>query len=161
MSKIILPVAAGYSYTQGRQVHLLYKLFTMNHCLKTDTMRFQRFINENRSWQECIEVHQREIPGMQQLLAVAEADEAISPQERHACRYHFRELLTHQQEEMQRVKSELDEQQKRLSADCASNAVYDIEALCYQDIIRNEVKELQKTFLDLKCNFLSFLSTVL
>jgi hypothetical protein len=133
----------------------------MNHCLKTDTMRFQRFINENRGWQQSIEVHQREIPEMQQLLAAAEVQESLTPQERDACRYHFREILIQQQEEMRYVKHELDEQQKRLSDDCAANAVYDIEALCYQDIIRGRVKELQKAFVDLKCSFMSFLSTVL
>jgi small-conductance mechanosensitive channel len=133
----------------------------MNHCLKTDTMRFRRFINENRGWQASIEVHQREIPEMQQLLAEAEAEVLLSPQERDACRYHFRELLQHQQEEMQQVRHELDEQQKRLSADCATDAIYDIEALCCQDIIRDRVKELHKTFVDLKCSFMSFLSTAL
>jgi hypothetical protein len=133
----------------------------MNHCLKTDTMRFRRFINENKGWQQSLEVHQREMPEMQLLLTETEADESISQQERDACRYHFRAEFSHQMEEMQQVKNELAEQQKRLSADCASNAVYDIDALCYQDIIRSRVKELQKTFIELKCNFMSFLSTVL
>jgi hypothetical protein len=133
----------------------------MNHCLKTDTMRFHRFINENKGWQQSLEVYQREMPEIQQLLAEAEADESISPLERDTCKYHFRAGFSHQLEEMEQVKNDLNQQQNRLSKDCASNDVYDIEALCYQDIIRSRVKELQKTFIELKCNFMSFLSTAL
>jgi hypothetical protein len=124
-------------------------------------MRFHRFINENRGWQQSLDVYRREMPEMQQLLTDAEADESISPQERDACTYHFRAEFSHQLEGMEQVKNDLAEQQERLSKDCASNAVYDIEALCYQDIIRSRVKELQKTFIELKCNFMSFLSTAL
>ncbi len=124
-------------------------------------MRFRRFMNENRGWQQSLEMYQREMPEIQQLLAEAEADESISPEERDACQHHFRAEFFHQQEEMNLVRFDLDEQQKRLNKDCASNAVYDIEALCYQDIIRSRVKELQKAFVELKCNFMSFLSTVL
>lgn len=124
-------------------------------------MRFHRFINENKGWQQSLEVYQREMPEMQQLLAEAEADESISPQERDACTCHFRPEFLHRQEELQQVRNDLAKQQKRLTEDCASNAVYDIEALCYQDIIRSRVKELQKTFIDMKCNFMSFLATAL
>lgn len=124
-------------------------------------MRFHRFINENKGWQQSLEVYQQELPEIQQLLEEAGADVSISPEERAACNYHFREAFSQQKTAMQEVRKELDEQQKRLNVDCASNAVYDIDALCYQDIIRIRVKELQKTFVELKCNFMSFLSAAL
>jgi hypothetical protein len=124
-------------------------------------MRFRRFINENKSWQQSLDLYRQEMPKLQQMLAEAEADESIGPQEKDACAYHFRTEFLHQQDELLQLSRDLAEQQKRLTKDCANNAIYDIEAFCYQDIIRNRVKEVQKTFTELKCSFMSFLSTAL
>jgi hypothetical protein len=161
MRKIIPVVAQGYFCVAAGLLFLFFKINAMNHCLTTDTMRFQRFINENQGWLQSLEVYRSEIPEMQQLLSDIEAGETLTLQERDTCRFHFREMLLHQQQEMQRVANNLARQQVRLGRDCASNAIYDIEALCQQDIIRERVRQLQKTFVDLKCSFMSFVSTVL
>jgi hypothetical protein len=59
------------------------------------------------------------------------------------------------------LEGDIEEQQQRLAKDCELKSLYDIDAFCTQDILRERIKAIEKTYIDLKCNFMNYLSTLL
>ena len=62
---------------------------------------------------------------------------------------------------MTKLNTALDQQQQRLKTDTATKYLYDIDSLCSQDILRDRIKEIEKKYLELKYNFMKFLSTII
>ena len=75
----------------------------------------------------------------------------------------FRKELLVQQTQMEQLNHAIDEQQKRLAHDCESEMEnkYDIDTLCGQDILRDRIKAVEKNYIDLKCNFMNYIATLL
>ena len=116
--------------------------------------KLKLYINENEGWQQVLQVQTNEIPTMKKLLSEVTAVENITGKS------HFDKQLVIQQKEMNQLNEELEEQQKRLAVDCETNMQYDIDAFCTQDILRERIKAIEKTYIDLKCNFMNYLSII-
>lgn len=129
----------------------------MNNLYQMDKPRARLYINENSSWLKTISNQTEEIPALEKLLAVKniESNNNQSQQEN----THFRNALLQQKEEMQQLNTALDLQQQRLKNDAEKKTLYDIDALCSQDILRDKIKEIEKKFIELKCNFMKYVST--
>ena len=129
----------------------------MNSLYQMDKPRARLYLHENSSWLKTISNQTEEIPALEKLLAVKniESNNNQSQQEN----THFRNALLQQKEEMQQLNTALDLQQQRLKNDAEKKTLYDIDALCSQDILRDKIKEIEKKFIELKCNFMKYVST--
>lgn len=121
--------------------------------------KLKLYMNENEGWQRVLQVQTDEIPTMKKMLNEIMGEEQIAMEEKTG-KDHFNRRLAVQQNEMQQLNNELGEQQKRLAIDCETNMQYDIDAFCTQDILRERIKAIEKTYIDLKCNFMNYLSIV-
>jgi hypothetical protein len=61
---------------------------------------------------------------------------------------------------MKKLDEAIEEQKKRLLHDCDLKNQQDVDAFCTQDILRQRIKAIEKTYIDLKCNFMNYLSTI-
>jgi len=61
---------------------------------------------------------------------------------------------------MQKLENDIAIQQQRLEKDCELKDQYDVDAFCTQDILRDRIKAIEKTFIELKCNFLKYISAI-
>ena len=133
----------------------------MKHKLLLDETKCRLFINENASWQSAIKAQEKEIPQLKIMLAnVQNADDINGPADKTGTDIFFNSELIMQQKEMKKLDEAIEEQQKRLLQDCDIKNQQDIEAFCTQDILRQRIKAIEKTYIDLKCNFMNYLSTI-
>jgi hypothetical protein len=123
--------------------------------------KFQWYLSENENWQKTLQQQTSEIPKMEKVLTGVHYDDAISKEEMESGRAHFGKQLQIQQEEMKLLDSEIGKQQKRLAKECETDTDNGIEAFCTQDILRQRIRDTEKTYVELKCNLMAFLSTVL
>lgn len=133
----------------------------MKACFKTDGPRVKMYMNENAGWQETLNVQANEIPKLEKMLGEIITPFSIMNEDEIGSDIHFRQQLILQQQAMQQLNIDLEAQQKRLEYDNLQQAVYDIHSLCSQDILRERIKEVEKSYVELKCDFMKFLSTVL
>lgn len=120
-------------------------------------------MNENSSWRKAIAAQTREFPAFKKMLADATGEHKASETENIQAETHFLKQLALQEKKMQQINHAIDLQQKRLALDCENEGEnkYDIDTLCTQDILRERIKEIEKNYIDLKCNFMNYLSTLL
>jgi hypothetical protein len=133
----------------------------MTNYFKTDSSRLKLYMTENNGWQKTLTEQSNEIPLMEKMLVDAIIKAEMLEEEEIGVDIHFRQQLVKQQEALSQLNNELGIQQQRLSADSISNSDYDTHALCSQDILRDRIKEVEKSYVELKCNFMKYLSTVL
>lgn len=120
-------------------------------------------MNENRNWRKTITTQVRELPVLEKMLNQALHEKKDVSSGKLTMEDHFCRQLSVQQQDMKKLSNEIDDQQKRLAKDCENEieSRYDIDALCTQDILRERIKAIEKNYIDLKCNFMNFLSTLL
>jgi hypothetical protein len=125
------------------------------------TKKFRWYLNENEGWQQVIQMQRNEIPQLEKILTTIIYDEHTAKDKMELGKLHFGQQLEMQSKEMALLNQELDVQQKRLANDCDTDIENDIDAFCTQDILRQRIRDIEKTYLELKCNFMTYLSTVL
>ncbi|MEN9571155.1 MAG: hypothetical protein RL172_2386 [Bacteroidota bacterium] len=131
----------------------------MNTLFRTDEPRVTLYLHENASWMATIHHQAQEIPVLEKLLVQNEA--AITDDKSKEERHHFCNAFSRQQQQMNLLNTELKQQQQRLTKDAAAKALYDIDALCSQDILRDRIQEIEKRYVELKCSFMKFLSGII
>jgi len=114
------------------------------------------FINENEGWEKTISTQSAELPELEELLGDKEEAIASHPAEK----AYFQEILNTLKEELRQLSSLLKEQQERLQEVVAAEKLYNFDALCSQDILRDRIRDVQQRFIEWKCNFLRYLSGV-
>jgi hypothetical protein len=114
------------------------------------------FINENDGWEKTISDQAEEIPALESLLADKKEVIASHPAEQ----AYFQEVLTKVKDELRQLSKLLQEQQQRLREVVSAEKLYNFDALCSQDILRDRIRDVQQRFIELKCNFLRYLSGV-
>ncbi len=133
----------------------------MKHTLLLDETKCRLFINENAGWQSAIKAQVKEIPQLKIMLAnVQNADNINGPADKTGTDIFFNSELMMQQNEMKKLDEAIDKQQKKLLQDCDLKIQQDVDAFCNQDILRQRIKAIEKTYIDLKCNFMNYLSTI-
>ncbi len=126
----------------------------MGHLFQTDQSRVLRYLDENAGWLKVISTQAEEIPELEKILHENEAciENCLAEKDL------FRNQLHQQHEEMKQLNNELGEQQSRLEKNAAEKSLYDIESLCSQDILRDRIREVEQKYIELKCNFMRFMS---
>lgn len=133
----------------------------MKSYFKTDIPRVTLYMNENANWQKTLTDQCNELPVLEKMLGDAMEKVDILEESEIGVDTHFRRQLVEQQQEITMLNNELSYQQQRLANDSKKNLTYDTHALCSQDILRDKIKDVEKKYVELKCNFMKFLSTVL
>ena len=133
----------------------------MKNYFKTDSPRVKMYMTENAEWQKTLRKQKKEIPLLERMLTDAIVHMDTLEEAELGIDVHFREQLLRQQEEIDQLNNALNIQQKRLAKDSVTNLTYDTEALCTQDILRDKIKDVEKNHVELKCNFMKYLSNVL
>ena len=123
--------------------------------------KFRWYINENQGWQQVIRLQTNEIPELEKILTTVVYDDTFSKEVMQSGKDHFEKQLEMKRKEMDLLNEDLDEQQKRLAIDCESEINNDIDTFCTQDILRQRIRDIEKTYVELKCNFMTYLSTIL
>ncbi len=133
----------------------------MKNRLLLDETRCRLFINENAGWQSTIKAQVKEIPQLKTMLAVFQsADSLNGPADKIGTDIFFNSELMIHQTEMKKLDDAIEEQQKRLKQDCDIKNQQDIDAFCNQDILRQRIMAIEKAYIELKCNFINYLSTI-
>ena len=123
--------------------------------------KFHWYINENEGWQHILQEQTNEIPQMQKMLGTAESDNVLTKEKKKMTELHFEKQLSVQEKEFNQLKEDIIKQQARLCEDCKTDCMEDINAFCTQDILRERIRAIEKSYVELKCNFMAYLSTVL
>jgi len=133
------------------------KVLYMGNLFQTDQSRVLLYLDENAGWQKVITTQADEIPMLEKILC----DNESCIENMVAEKSHFKTQLQQQYVQMKQLNKELTDQQNRLTEDSAKKSLYDIESLCSQDLLREKIKEVEQRYLDLKCSFMRFMSTVI
>jgi len=135
------------------------KIFHVNTLFQTDKQRVQLYLAENAGWLKTIVTQADEIPVFKKMLnnSIMAEDDYKTGIEKDL----FDKEFSLQEEEMTKLNTALHQQQKRLKTDEVKKYLYDIDSLCSQDILRDRIKEIEKKYIELKCNFMKFLASTL
>lgn len=131
-----------------------------SHC-QTDAPRVHLYMNENKDWQSTLVARQHEVLQMEKMLVQAVLVEDLPAEDETGTDLHFYQQLMEHQQSFEQLNNELQVQQERLANDSKNKSTYDTEALCTQDILRERIRDIEKRYAELKCNFMQYLSGIL
>jgi hypothetical protein len=120
------------------------------------------FIKENDAWDDMITRQRSEIPTLEKML-----NEVI--QEKKEVREHtlanvrlLKNEMQAQEKFMAELKDELAKQQHLLVKEKkADGDKFPINTVSSQNILRERIRNVERTFIELKCNFLNYMATFL
>ncbi len=149
------PFDKGHFNYNWLRPSLCSKYSTMNKPLILDEAKYRLFMSENAGWQDTIKAQVNEIPAM-----LESALHGISETVKKDRDTILRQLLVKQKNEMKQLDDDIETQQQRLVKDCELSNQYDIDAFCTQDILRERIRAIEKAYIDLKCNFLNYVTMI-
>ena len=120
------------------------------------------FIKENDAWDDMITRQTKEIPTLEKMLSqVIQQKTTIGEQTLANVTYLKQEMQT-QEKFMGELKVELARQQtylvKEKKHETDPHAILTVSS---QNVLRERIRNVEKTFIELKCNFLNYMATIL
>jgi hypothetical protein len=127
-----------------------------------DTRIVDLFIKENDAWDDMITRQKSEIPTLEKMLSeVINEKRNIGEDTLANVTILKREMIT-QQEHMGALKEELAKQQLFLVKEKKEDGdSFAINTVSSQNILRERIRSVERTFIELKCNFLNYMATML
>lgn len=127
-----------------------------------DTRIVDLFIKENDAWDDMITRQKSEIPTLEKMLSeVLNEKKNIGEDTLANVKFLKKEMLT-QQEHMGALKEELAKQQHYLVKEKKIDGdTFAINTVSSQNILRERIRSVERTFIELKCNFLNYMATIL
>ena len=127
-----------------------------------DTRIVDLFIKENDAWDDMITRQKSEIPTLEKMLSeVINEKRNIGEETLANVTILKREMIT-QQEHMGALKEELAKQQLFLVKEKKEDGdLFAINTVSSQNILRERIRSVERTFIELKCNFLNYMVTML
>ena len=127
-----------------------------------DTRIVDLFIKENDAWDDMITRQKSEIPTKKKMLSdVVMERKNIGENALANVRFLKKEMST-QEEHMGALREELAKQQNFLVKEKkADGDEFAINTVSSQNILRERIRSVERTFIDLKCNFLNYMATIL
>ncbi len=127
-----------------------------------DSRILELFLKENSAWEDMISRQRREIPLLDKMIThILEEKKEIKEEKTKVI--HFLKNEMHKQEKhMDDLKEELSRQQKYLISE-RKNTIgdpYSINTLFSQKVLRERIREVEKSFVELKCNYLNYVATI-
>ena len=127
-----------------------------------DTRIVDLFMKENDAWDDMITRQKSEIPTLEKMLSeVINEKRNIGEDTLANVTILKREMIT-QQEHMGALKEELAKQQLFLVKEKKEDGdLFAINTVSSQNILRERIRSVERTFIELKCNFLNYMATML
>jgi hypothetical protein len=118
------------------------------------------FMRENDAWDDLITRHSKEIPDLENMISnivdrTKHLDEEIISSV-NVLKSEIREQGNH----MISIKEALAQQQTYLADEKRRNP-YPVKTLMTQNALRERIRNVEKKFLDLKCNYLNYVASAL
>jgi hypothetical protein len=121
------------------------------------------FIKENDAWDHMINRQREELPQLDALIStIGEEWDGQLKQERTRILEHLKKEMVEQRQSMERLKEELAVQQSLLAQERkrpADNPSV-LQTLNSQNVLRNRIRDVEKRFVELKCNYLNYVATI-
>jgi hypothetical protein len=126
-----------------------------------DARIYDLFMKENDAWNDMITRQRGEIPTLERMLSEIMQEKRTVGDDTLANMKQLQYEMHAQEVNMDEVRNELERQQRMLATERKANGdPYAINTLFSQNILREKIKGVEKTFLELKCNFLNYMATV-
>lgn len=118
------------------------------------------FMKENEAWDDMITRQSKEIPNLEKMLtSMVEKKPYVADEILQNIKILKNEMLE-QETCMTVVKENLAKQQTFLLSEKRIEAEgYGVHTLLSQNVLREQIRNVEKKFLDLKCNFLNYLAS--
>jgi hypothetical protein len=118
------------------------------------------FMKENEAWDDMITRQSKEIPNLEKMLtSMVEKKPYVADEILQNIKILKNEMLE-QETCMTAVKEDLARQQTFLRSEKKIEAEgYGVHTLLSQNVLREQIRNVEKKFLDLKCNFLNYLAS--
>lgn len=114
------------------------------------------YIAENESWQQLLDMQIKEIPRIREMIR------SVGGEEDGRMNIHFTKALRQQEKEMEQINQELNRQQQNLYSDMdkKNENLYDINAYCNEDILRERIRAVERKYIELKSDCMKYLSAI-
>jgi hypothetical protein len=132
----------------------------MNRNFKINNNILRLYDYENNSWQRVIQMQVNEIPEMEKLLESSATSEKNANEYKTIEKNWFYNQMEKQLSEMELINKAIGDQQKRLNEGNTADINTYINAYCMQDILRERIKGTENKYIELRCNFMSYLSNL-
>jgi hypothetical protein len=118
------------------------------------------FMKENDAWDDMITRQSKEIPNLEKMLtSMVEKKPHVAEEILSSIRI-LKNEMQEQETSMTAVKEELAKQQDFLLSEKKVEAEgYGVHTLLSQNVLRERIRNVEKKFLDLKCNFLNYVAS--
>lgn len=120
------------------------------------------FIKENDAWEDMIRRQKMEVPVLDALISNIVADKKGMKEDRTRTYQFLHQEMQKAQRSMDELEKELIKQQQFLSSERKrkSSDPYSIDTFNSQNILRSRIKDVEKDFVELKCNYLNYVATI-
>jgi hypothetical protein len=119
----------------------------------------EMFMKENDAWDDLIARQSKELPQLENMLASIfkrkNVDEEII-----ANASLLKDEMLLQESQMLEIRAHLAKQQDLLAIEKRSLS-YPAHSLLSQNALREKIRDIERKFLDLKCNYLNYLATAI
>ena len=127
-----------------------------------DTRIVDLFIKENDAWDDMITRQKSEIPTLEKMLSEVIMVKKNIGVDALANVSFLKKEMSNQEEHMGALKEELAKQQHYLVKEKkADGDEFAINTVSSQNILRERIRSVERTFIELKCNFLNYMATIL
>ena len=120
------------------------------------------FIKENDAWEDMIRRQKMEMPVLDAMISNIVADKKGLQEDRTKVYQHLHHEMQKAQNSMDELERELVKQQQYLSSERKRKTTdpYSIDTFNSQSILRSRIKDVEKNFVELKCNYLNYIATI-
>jgi hypothetical protein len=120
------------------------------------------FIKENDAWEDMIRRQKMEMPVLDAMISNIVADKKGLKEDRSQVYQFLHHEMQKAQDSMDELEKELMKQQLYLSSERKrkTSDPYSIDTFNSQNILRSRIKDVEKNFVELKCNYLNYVATI-
>jgi uncharacterized protein (UPF0335 family) len=142
--------------------YIFAPIIAIRKSITMDNRILDLFMKENDAWDDMITRQSREIPTLERTLSEIFTDRKGVGRDTLANVTFLRAEMQSQEKQMVEIRNDLARQQSLLAREMRSDAdPFAIQTVNSQNILRERIKKVERTFLDLKCNFLNYLATIM
>lgn len=142
--------------------YIFASIIAIRKSITMDNRILDLFMKENDAWDDMITRQSREIPTLERTLSEIFTDRKGVGRDTLANVTFLRAEMLSQEKQMVEIRNDLARQQSLLAREMRSDAdPFAIQTVNSQNILRERIKKVERTFLDLKCNFLNYLATIM
>lgn len=119
------------------------------------------FIKENDAWDDMIRRQKVELPILDALVTNIVQDKRLKEDSNRVFK-HLKHEMQEQQRSMEDLTRELEKQQLFLITERRrkNQDPYSIDTFNSQNILRSRIKDVERNFVELKCNYLNYVATI-